>query len=121
MNKSMIAVFVALAITTCVGLGILAVGGAAFFNKNGVTPSNSPSQAVNASSATTQNDQIAQLQSLVSQYQQRDQQLQSQLQHANAQIQSDQQTVQEARDLLAALQQRGLIRITNDGQIFITQ
>ena len=127
MKKSIIAVFVSLLITVCVGLGIVAVGGAALFNKNGVTPSNSPSQTVNVS-ASAQNDQVAQLQSLVSQYQQheqeyqqREQQLQNQLAQANTQIQSDQQTIQQARELLMALQQRGLIRITNDGQIFINQ
>jgi uncharacterized protein YlxW (UPF0749 family) len=128
MKKSMIAVFVSLVITACVGLGIIAVGGAALFNKNGVTPSNSPSQTVNVSASAAQNDQVAQLQSLVSQYQQREQEyqqreqkLQNQLDQANTQIQSDQQTIQQARELLMALQQRGLIRITNDGQIFINQ
>jgi TolA-binding protein len=130
MKRSMVAVLAALIITACVGVSIFAVGGAALFNKNGSPASNSPAQTVNVSSSNSsqQADQIAQLQNLVSQYQdrekqyqQREQQLQSQLAQANAQVQADQQTVQQAQMLLDALQQRGLIRITNDGRIFINQ
>ena len=132
MNKSLIAIMAALIITTCVGVGIFAIGGAAFMNKNGTTAANSPVQAATTSAAVLnspqQSAQIAQLQSLVSQYQdrekqyqQREQQLQSQLDQANAQVQADQQTVQQAQLILSALQQRGLIRITSDGRIFITR
>jgi TolA-binding protein len=130
MKRSMVAVLAALIITACVGVSIFAVGGAALFNKNGSPASNSPAQAVNVSSSNSsqQTDQFAQLQNLISQYQdrekqyqQREQQLQSQLAQANAQVQADQQTVQQAQALLDALQQRGLIRITDDGRIFINQ
>lgn len=132
MKKSMIAVLVSLLMTACVGAAIFTIGGAALLNKNGSPVSNSPVQAVqvsNSNSASTQQtDQIAQLQSLVSQYQdrekqyqQREQQLQTQLAQANSQIQADQEVVQQARDLLSALQQRGLIQITNDGRILITR
>ena len=130
MKKSMIAILVALLITACVGGSILAVGGAAFFNPNGKPASNSPVQAIDASSSSSSQttDQVAQLQSLVAQYQareqqyqQREKQLQDQLTQVNAQLQSDEQTVQQAQMILSALQQRGLIRITNDGRIFLTQ
>jgi TolA-binding protein len=130
MKKSLIAIMTALIITTCVGVSIFAVGGAALFNKNGTTASNSPAQASSSAvlNSPQQADQVAQLQSLVSQYQerekqyqQREQKLQSQLDQANSQLQSDQQTIQQAQMLLSALEQRGLIRITNDGRIFITQ
>lgn len=130
MKKPLMAVLIALLVTACVGVSIFAIGGAALVNKNGVTPSDSPAQASNASMANSsqQSDQVNQLQGLVSQYQdrekqyqQREQQLQQQLAQANAQIQQDQQTLQQVQMLLGALQQRGLIRLTNDGRIVITQ
>lgn len=130
MNKSMIAILIAFLITACVGAFIFVIGGAALFNKNGVTAANSPVQASNVASVSTsqQTDQVAQLKSLVAQYQdrekqyqQREQQLQDQLNQANTELQQAQETIQQARMLLNALQQRGLIRITNDGQIFINQ
>ena len=109
---------------------MFAIGGAALFNKNGSPPSNSASQASDAAvlNLSQQTDQVAQLQGLVSQYQdheqqyqQREQQLQQELAQANAQIQQDEQTLQQVQGLLGALQQRGLIRLTNDGRIVITQ
>ena len=120
MKKPFMAALIALLITACVGTSIFAIGGAAFINKDGVQASNSPAQAsmVNTSQ---QSDQVAQLQNLISQYQQREQQLQQQLAQANAQIQQDQQTLQQVQTLLGALQQRGLIRLTSDGRIIITQ
>jgi peptidoglycan hydrolase CwlO-like protein len=128
MNKSMIAILIALLMTACVGASIFTVGGAALLNKNGSPVSNSPAQAVNVSASTQQTDQVAQYQNLVAQYQdrekqyqQREQQLQDQLAQANAQIQEDQQLVDQARSVLSALQQRGVIQITDDGRILITR
>lgn len=120
MKKQIMALLVALLMTACVGGSMFAIGGAALFNKNGVQVSNSPAQAAQVSNASSsQQDQIAQLQSLVSQYQQREQQLQQELSQANAQVQQDQQMIQQVRLLLSALQQRGVISISNDGRIFI--
>jgi TolA-binding protein len=130
MKKSIIAMIVAFLITSCVGASILAVGGAALFNRNGTVASNSTSQitTVSNSNSTSQTDQTAQLQSLIAQYQdrekqyqQREQELQQQLAQANAQVQSDQELIQQARTLLGALQQRGLISVTSDGHILINQ
>jgi flagellar basal body-associated protein FliL len=128
MNKSMIAILVALLMTACVGASIFMVGGAALLNKNTSPVLNSPAQAVNVSASTQPTDQVTQYQKLVAQYQdrekqyqQREQQLQDQLAQANAQIQEDQQLVQQARDVLGALQQRGVIQITSDGRILITR
>jgi len=130
MKKPWMAVFIAFLVTACVGASIFAIGGAALVNKNGVPASNSPSQASNVAmvNSSQQNDQLSQLQNLISQYQdrerqyqQREQQLQDQLSQANAQLQQDQRTMQQVQLLLSALQQRGLIRLTNDGRIIITQ
>ena len=128
MKKPMIATLIAIFMTACVAVSIFTIGGAALLNKNSSPTINSPVQAENASSvnAAQQSDQVAQLQNLVSQYQdrekqyqQREQQLQDQLSQANSQLQSAQQTIQQAQLLLEALQQRGVIRISSDGRIFI--
>lgn len=131
MKKSFTPVLVALLITACVGASMFAIGGAALLNKNGVSTSNSPAHQVSDAvglNASQQVSQVDQLQNLVSQYQdheqqyqQREQQLQEQLAQANAQIQQDQQMIGQFQNLLTALQQRGVIRITNDGRIFINQ
>lgn len=130
MKKPFMAILISVLVTACIGASMFAIGGAALLNKNGVPVSNSPGQVSNVSTGNPapQTDQSAQLQSLISQYQdreqqyqQREQQLQEQLAQANAQIQEDQQTLQQVQLLLGALQERGLIRLTNDGRIMITQ
>lgn len=130
MKRSISAILVGLLITACVGVSILGIGGAALFNKNGVPSASSPAQVSSSSGANSpqQVSQSDQAQNLISQYQdheqqykQREQQLQAELAQANAQIQQDQQTIQQFQNLLSALEQRGLIRITNDGRIFINQ
>jgi TolA-binding protein len=128
MKKPIIAALLALLMTACVGAAIFAIGGAAVLNKNSVPVSNSASAGGTTAviSAPQTTNQVAQLQNLISQYQdrekqyqQREQQLQNQLSQTNAQLQEAQQTVQQAQMLLQALQQRGVIRVTNDGRIFI--
>ncbi len=129
MKKQVMAALIALLMTVCVGAAIFAIGGAALVNKNSVAAINSPAQTgVQAAQISDQSAQVAQLQNLVSQYQQREQQyqqreqdLQQQLAQANEQVQRDQQMVQQVQMLLGALQQRGLIQITNDGRILITR
>jgi len=129
MKKQYVAIFFALIITACVGTAIFAVGGAALLNKNSVPVSNSPAQvSLVSDNNLNQGDQVAQLQDLVSQYQdrekqyqQREQQLQDELAQAQGQVQQDQRMLQQVQILLSALQQRGLIRISEDGRIFINQ
>ncbi|HLO27992.1 MAG TPA: hypothetical protein VK249_02580 [Anaerolineales bacterium] len=124
MKKSVVAVLIAFLMTAMLGVSIFAIGGVALLNKNGVSVSNSPA----ALNSPQQTDQISQMQGLISQYQdreqqyqQREKQLQDQLAQANAQIQQNQQLIQQVQILLATLRQRGLIRITDDGRIFINQ
>ncbi len=125
MQKSIVAALAALVITACVGLGIFAVGGAALLNKKTSPVMDSPAQVTNVSQQT---DQVTQLQSLVAQYQdrekqyqQREQDLQDQLTAMSTQLQQSQQSVDQARMILQALQQRGVISISSDGRVFITQ
>jgi peptidoglycan hydrolase CwlO-like protein len=129
MKKQTMAALIALLMTVCVGASIFVIGGTALLNQKGGAVSNSASQTSGQLVKTSaQPSQLDQLQSLVSQYQdreqqyqQREQQLQQQLAQANTQIQQDQQMVQQVQMLLGALQQRGLIQITNDGRILITR
>jgi len=130
MKKPFMAILISFLVTACVGASMFAIGGAALLNENGVQASTAPEQAskVSAGNPAPQADQVAQLQNLITeyqdheqQYQQREQQLQAELAQANAQIQRDQQTLQQVQILLGALQQRGLIRLTNDGRIIISQ
>lgn len=130
MKKPITAALAALLMTVCVAASIFAIGGAAMLNKNGVSSSNVPAQASsggdqNAPQQASQVDQmqqlIAQYQDHEQQYQQREQQLQQQLAQATSQVQVDQQTIQQFQALLSALQERGVISITNDGRVFINQ
>jgi cysteinyl-tRNA synthetase len=136
MNKRLVALFAALLTTACIGGATLMVGWEALVNTNGVTAANSPAQA-NAFANSTSTDtsantggdssaQIQQLQSLVAQYQSREQQYQAreqqyqqQIDAEKAQVQQAQQLMQQIQRLLNALQDRGLITITSDGQVFI--
>ena len=127
MKNNFSAILIAIFMTACVGVSIFAIGGAALFNKSGVPVSNSAVQASKISDINpAQSAQVAQMQDLITQYQsheeqykQREQQLQQQLAQANAQVQQDQQMVQQIRSLIGALQQRGLITVTQDGRIII--
>ncbi len=129
MKKQYWAILAAVLMTACMGLGILAIGGAAFFNPNGAPVANSSTQAVQvADPGASQQVQIQQMQSLLTQYQSRDQQYQQreqqykqQLSQAQAQLAQDQQQFQQIQLLLNALQQRGLITVSSDGRIFINR
>jgi uncharacterized protein YlxW (UPF0749 family) len=129
MSKQLAAFLAAVLSTACIAVAILAVGGAALFNPNGTAVAQSPSQAAVASAASNASAaQVQQLQGLVAQYQAREQQYQlreqqyqQEIQASSSQVQQAQQQMQDVRSLLFALQQRGLITITADGQIEINR
>jgi len=145
MKKQMTAFIAAIFITLCIALGIFAVSGVAFANSNGVQASNAPSQSasttasqgastdVNASNVVSQvqvqqQQQIQQLQSLVAQYQQRDQQYQQREQQFSNSAQPGQYAGRTGSTTIAAvssaggaLQQRGIITISSDGQVYINR
>jgi TolA-binding protein len=114
MRKQWIAFIVAFVITGVIALSILIVGVSAAVNPNGVPVSNSPSQAalqgITSSSSTDQ--QIAQLQSQIAQYQ-------TALQNDQVQLNQAAQEMQMVRQLLIYLQERGIIQIDNQGQITV--
>jgi peptidoglycan hydrolase CwlO-like protein len=129
MKKRIIALTAAILMTTCMGIAMLVIGGAALFNRNGAVASNSTSDAVKVAQVNAQKDaQILQLQAQVTQYkarvqeyQQREQQFQTLLDQANIQIQQFQQQIQQIQSLLQYLQSRGIISITSDGRIQVNQ
>jgi septal ring factor EnvC (AmiA/AmiB activator) len=121
MRKQVVAFLFAFLITAIVALSMLVVGVNAAINPNGVTASNSPTSP--AASVSTNTDstqtQIAQLQAQVAQYQARDQQYQAALSSDNQQLSQAAQEIQMIQQLLAYLQNRGLIRIDDRGQITV--
>jgi uncharacterized protein YlxW (UPF0749 family) len=123
MRKQVIALLSAFIITAIVALSMLVVGVNAAVNPNGVTASNSPTAAAVSASTSTDSTQaqIAQLQAQVAQYQAREQQYQAALASDNQQLDQAAQEMQMIQQLLAYLQNKGLIQITNQGQIIVTR
>jgi peptidoglycan hydrolase CwlO-like protein len=128
--KPIPALIAALLITGIIAAGMFIIGGNALFNNNTVPTANSPAQAAKLAadppSSTTAQAEVAQLQSLVSQYQAREKQYQSQLNQLEQEVNQSQQQlnqanqqVQQFESLLTELQNLGLIRIGNNGQIFV--
>lgn len=122
MRKQVIAFLFAFIITAVVALSMLVVGVNAADNPNGVEVSNSPA-ATNASVSTSTSSsqaQIAQLQAQVAQLKARDQQYQAALSNDNQQLSQASQEIQMIQQLLAYLQNQGLIQINSEGQITVT-
>jgi peptidoglycan hydrolase CwlO-like protein len=125
--KTFRAILAALAVTAVIGIAMFVVGTNALANKNTLPITNSPQAAVtNINTVPSNNTQIAQLQALVKQYQDRDQQYQKELTdaaqkltQANQQLAQQNQDLQQYQQLLMVLQQRGIIRVNQSGQIMI--
>ena len=117
-KRTLPALVAALSMTVFIGLAVLALGLNALFNKNisTVQAATLPEQSTVADQATNQD-----LQSLVSQYQEREVQYQDQLQQASNQINEISQQNQQYRQLIQALQNAGVIQITQDGQVLLTR
>jgi septal ring factor EnvC (AmiA/AmiB activator) len=112
-TPALIAAFV---MTLIVGLGMLLVGSNALFNPSSValaSSSNTPDATVNPNST----DQLQQLQSLVAQYQSREQQYQQQLNQLQQQVTQSNTQVKQYQQLVTELQRRGIIQINQNGQI----
>jgi peptidoglycan hydrolase CwlO-like protein len=125
--KTFPAILAALVVTAVIGFSMLAVGGNALLNKNSV-PVQDMVQSASVSVDTVQvnQSQVQQLESLVQQYQNREKQYQQQLDEAanrlnqaNQQLDEANQQLQFYQQVLAELQQAGIIRISQDGQIFL--
>jgi septal ring factor EnvC (AmiA/AmiB activator) len=123
MRKQISAILAELFITGFIALCITVVGANALVNKNSVPVSNSPQATVVASSANDPSaatqTQIQQLEDRINQYQQREQQYQQELQTAQQQLQDANSQLAQFQQLLQVMQQRGLILINQNGQIFL--
>ncbi len=111
MKKHLSAILAALVLTAVIGFGIFTIGVNALTNKNTVPLQTTPGSATattgtsstTSSSATTTN--VQQLQQEVSS-------LQSQLSQAT-------QVLQQYQSLIKALQQRGIIVVDQNGNIYV--
>jgi len=116
--KHLPALFTALVITTVIGLGILVIGVNALTNTNTVALQNSPNSSITANDPANNNANTggssATASSDVQQLQQQVSALQSQLDQAN-------QTIQQYQSLLSVLQQRGIIHIDQNGNIYLPE
>ena len=122
MRKQIGALLAAILITGAIAMSMVVVGANAMTNQKGTAVSNSPALVAAAGSTTASSDQaqIAQLQSLVAEYQGREQQYQAALKSDNDQLTQSASEVQMIQQLLAYLQSHGLIQIDNQGQIYVT-
>jgi uncharacterized surface protein with fasciclin (FAS1) repeats len=124
MRKQIIALISAILITGSIAMSMLVIGANAMTNQNGTAVSNSVFKisAAGQSVAAPASDQaqITQLQNLVVEYQAREKQYQTALESDNQQLAQNASQTQMIQQLLAYLQQRGLIQIDNQGQIYIT-
>jgi esterase/lipase len=126
--KALPALFFALVITLVIGASMLAIGSNALFNKNSLPVLNSPKTTNISAAVPSANQQtVEQMQQLITQYQAREIQYQKelndaaqQLSQANQQLTQYSQMMDSVQRLLNELQRRGMITITNDGQITIS-
>ena len=112
-------------ITGIVAVGMVGIGVNAASNTNTVPVSDSPAQSVQSTQAATKaaadqtSAQIDQLQNLIKQYQSREQQYQTEIKSLSQKLNDANTTADQARQILQALQDRGIIQITRDGQILL--
>jgi len=123
-------------VTVIIGLGMVAIGVNAASNADSVPVSDSPAQAataaatssqvVNVSNTAADQSQIKQLQDTIQQYQNREKQYQdrekqyqTELAKVTQQMNDATAQAQQLQQILVALQQRGVIQISDDGRISI--
>ena len=109
-------------ITGIVAVGMVGIGVNAASYTNTVPVSNSPAKTAQVAApvvADQTSAQIDQMQNLIKQYQSREQQYQTEIKSLSQKLNDANATADQARQILQALQQRGIIQISNDGQIFL--
>ncbi len=112
--KHIAAVLTAFVITTVIGLGIFVIGVNALSNTNTVPLQNSPSTSASASTTANIAADPASSTTNVQQLQQEVGALQTQLNQAS-------QAILQYQSLLQVLQQRGIIVIDQNGNIYLPQ
>ena len=114
--KHLSAILTALVITAVIGLGIFVIGVNALTNTNTVAIQNSPNSSLTASDTVNSNSTgtSAATSSNVQQLQQQVNSLQSQLNQSN-------QALKQYQSLISVLQQRGIIFIDQNGNIYLPE
>ena len=121
-HKHIAAFTAALIMTVLIGVAMLAFGVNALLNRNVVSTAQAAelSGAVDASSqAAADQLVIDQLQAQISEYQNRETQYQDEIKSAADQVNQLSQQNQQYQSLVNALQNAGVIQITQDGRVFI--
>jgi predicted PurR-regulated permease PerM len=108
--KHFSAIITALLITAVIGFGIVVIGLNALTNSNTVALQNSPNNNVSGNSLSGIGDNSAQVQ-----------QLQVQMSEMQSQLNQAGQAIQQYQSILITLQQHGLIRIDQNGNIYLSQ
>jgi TolA-binding protein len=111
------AITTALIITAIIGLGIMVIGVSAFTNKNTVPLQNSPNASLAGPSANSSTNSASPAVSTSAQVQQ----LQQQVTDLQNQLDQASQLVGQYQNLLVVLQQRGVITIDSNGNIYLPQ
>ena len=112
-------------ITGIVALGMVGIGVNATTNPNSVAVSDSPAKTAQAAQAVTgaapdqSTAEINQLQNLIKQYQSREQQYQTEIKSLSQKLSDANATADQAQQILQALQEHGIIQITQDGRILL--
>jgi len=114
--KHLSAIMTALLITAVIGFGIVVIGVNALTNTNTVALQNSPNDRLAGSSSVNTGGNTA-LQTVSNSADV--QQLQQQVSNLQSQLTQASQTIQQYQSLLMALQQRGVIFIDRNGNIFL--
>ncbi len=116
--KHISAILTAVIITTIIGLGILVVGVSALTNTNTVALQNSPNASLTGNNLTNTggNTGVSSVSSSSNV-----QQLQQQVSDLQTQLDQASQVIQQYQSLLLVLQQRGVIRIDQNGIIYLPQ
>jgi TolA-binding protein len=116
--KHVSAIITALLITAIVGLGIMVIGVSAITNTNTVPLQNSPNANLTGNNlSSTRSNTVAQSASGSPDVQQ----LQQQVSDLQSQLDQAKQAIQQYQSLLIVLQQRGLIQIDQNGNIYLPQ
>jgi signal transduction histidine kinase len=114
--KHVSAIITAVIITLVIGVGIMVIGVNALTNKNTVALQNSTNASVSGNRLTsTSNNSGASSASSLSEVQQ----LQQQVNDLQSQLDQENQVIQQYQSLLIALQQRGVIRVDQKGNIYL--
>jgi peptidoglycan hydrolase CwlO-like protein len=100
-------------------LAMMLIGVNAFLNPDTVAQASAPAGANAVAVSSSDSTQIQQLQARIAEYQSREQQYQDQLNQVETSLQQANSQLQQYQQLVDALQQMGLIRVNQNGQIFI--